>query len=73
MYQNQLELAIDDHYSTFCTKNDQIRNQQSTMKYWWNASCMAGGVAGMGAGVAVILAPYAAGFAVLSLMRSISK
>lgn len=73
MYQNELEMAIEDHYATFCMKNDQIKNQQSTMKHWWNASCMAGGVAGLGAGVAVILAPYAAGFAVLSLMRSATK
>lgn len=72
MYQIELEMVIDDYYLTFCMKNDQMKNQQSTMKYWW-VSCMAGGVAGLGAGAAVILAPYAAGFAVLSLMRSISK
>lgn len=73
MYQDELEVSIDNHYLTFCMKNDQMRNQNSKIKYWYNASCMAGGVAGLGAGVAVILAPYAAGVAVLSLIRSISK
>lgn len=73
MYQYELEMSIDELYSTFCMKNNQMKAQHSAIKYWWNLSCMAGGVAGMGAGVAVILAPYAAGFAVLSLMRSISK
>lgn len=66
MYQNELEIAIDDHYSTFRMKNDQMKNQHSAMKFW-NVSWMVGGVAG----VATILAPYAAGVAVLSLIRSI--
>lgn len=73
MYQNELETAIDQHYSTFRMKNDQMKSQQSAIKYWWNVSWMAGGVAGLGAGVAAILAPYAAGVAVLSLIRSITK
>lgn len=54
-------------------RNDQMKNQHSAIKYWWNVSWMAGGVAGLGAGVATILAPYAAGVAVLSLIRSITK
>lgn len=71
--QNELEIAIDDHYSNFRMKNERMKNQHSSINYWWNVSWMAGGVVGLGAGVATILAPYAAGFAVLSLIRSISK
>lgn len=66
MYQNELEIAIDDHYSTFRMKNDRMKNQHSAIGI---LSWMVGGVAG----VATILAPYAAGVAVLSLIRSISK
>lgn len=73
LYQNKLEMAIDDHYLSFRMKNDRMKSQHSVIRYWWNVSCIAGGVAGLGAGVAVILAPYAAGIAVLSLIRSISK
>lgn len=72
-YQNGLEIAIDEQYSTFQKKNDRLKSQHSVIKHWWKVSCMAGGVAGLSAGVAAILAPYAAGVAVLSLIRSISK